>query len=148
MKRSLLILLSILPIILFFSSCEKKIINKYQTKVVGTWQFEKVSKNSTIGNNSNFYTRLWEGYQITFLADGSASLYNSKNMETYYGDYFIDKSNLEIDEDYPYYLDIEILKNNERENYLWYFRNVNSKTLKVLSYDDDDTYYYRLSKIN
>lgn len=141
-------IIGIIAILILCTACDKQRIEKYHTKIEGTWQFEKVTKNTTWGNNSNFHSRLWEAYQITFDPDGKASLFNTKTKEKHTGNYLIAKSNLAIDEDYPFYLDIEIYKNNQVETYVWYFRSVNKHKLKILTYIDKDTYYYRLNKLN
>lgn len=148
MLRLIKNILCLIISLLIFTACEKKIIDKYENKILGTWHFEKVTKNTTIGNSNNFHSRLWQEYQITFLDDNKVELYNNKNKESYFGTYVISKSNLEIDEDYPYYIDIVLNKNGEQIKYLWYFRNINNHTLKILEYQHNDILYYKLVKSN
>ncbi len=144
MKPAFIMFTKLMFIIFFCWGCEKNRIAKYEDKVRGTWAFEKVTKNTSIGSSNNIHTALWSHYQITFHRSGEVTLLNTRSQEVAKGTYVIFKSDLAADEEYPYYLDIQIARGNSWEQYYWYFRNVNKNKLRILEYDGNDTYYYRL----
>lgn len=143
---------TILPllILLGFSSCYKDTYTRYEDKIIGTWSFEKVTKNTTVATGRNDLTDLWEMYEITFFENGDAEMYNL-DKDTYSSGAWTLSEVVGSNADgstYEYVINLSILERGQIKQYSWQVRMATREKLRLMEYVNYDYYYFLLDRIH
>lgn len=148
MKRHLPFGLFLIFITVFFTSCIKDTYTRYEDNIVGTWTFEKVTKNSTIATGRNDLTHEWDMYELTFYSNGDAELFDNRRQTSSHGSWTLSEvvgSNSE-GETLEYVINLSIIDRAQIKQYSWQVTSVTQRKLRLMEYYNRDYYYYVLER--
>lgn len=142
---------TILPLLILFgfSSCIKDTYTRYEDNIIGTWSFQKVTKNTTVATGRNDLTNLWDMYEITFYENGDAEMYNRDNDSYSRGSWTLSEvvgSNAD-GSTYEYVINLSVLERGQIKQYSWQVRMATREKLRLMEYYNYDYYYYLLDRI-
>lgn len=149
MKRIFTYILLPLMILLGFSSCIKDTYTRYEDNIIGTWSFQKVTKNTTVATGRNDLTHLWDMYEITFYENGDAEMYDRDKDSYSRGSWTLSEvvgSNAD-GSTYEYVINLSVLDRGQIKQYSWQVRMATRDKLRLMEYYNYDYYYYLLDRI-